>query len=156
MYSLYTYMCTYTRTFQLGIFLTFKNIYLFIWLCWVFVVAGRVLSCGMWTLSWGMWDLVPWPGIELEPLPLKPEVLATWLPGKSQEFSFFPQLKSLELQNIILSLDQGWASKCPEPRSLSCPLPPSILSGATLWNPGALRDKNESPFLGNECAMCIF
>ena len=22
------------------------------------------LSCGMWTLSYGMWDLVPWPGIK--------------------------------------------------------------------------------------------
>ena len=35
----------------------FKNIYVFIWLCWVFVPAHRIFSCGM-------WDLVPWPAIE--------------------------------------------------------------------------------------------
>ena len=29
-----------------------KNIYLFIWLCWVLVVACRIFS-------YGMWDLVP-------------------------------------------------------------------------------------------------
>ena len=29
-------------------------IYLFIWLCRVLVVAGSLLSCGMWTLSCGM------------------------------------------------------------------------------------------------------
>ena len=36
------------------------------WLCWVLVVAQGIyfFSCGMRTLSWGMWDLVLWPGIE--------------------------------------------------------------------------------------------
>ena len=29
----------------------FKFIYLFIWLCWVLVVASRIFSCGMHTLS---------------------------------------------------------------------------------------------------------
>ena len=55
---------------------------LFVWLHWVFVVAlgvfdlhcyMRVLSFfsyGMLTLSCGMWDLVPWPGIECRPLAL--------------------------------------------------------------------------------------
>ena len=32
-------------------------IYLFIWLCWVLVAACGIFSCGM-------WDLVPWQGIE--------------------------------------------------------------------------------------------
>ena len=31
----------------------------FIWLCQVLVAAQRIFSCGM-------WDLAPWPGIELE------------------------------------------------------------------------------------------
>ena len=90
MYGLYTYMCTYTKTFQLGIFLTFKNIYLFIWPCRVFVVAGRVFSCGMWTLSWGMWDLVPWPGIELEPLPLEASSLSHSTAREVPGILFFP------------------------------------------------------------------
>ena len=37
---------------------------IFIWLCRVLVAACGLFSCGMWTLSWGMWDLVPWPGIK--------------------------------------------------------------------------------------------
>ena len=56
------------------------NVCLFLWLCWVLVVAHRIfvascgiLSCGIWTLSWGtqtlsccsMWDLVSCPWIEL-------------------------------------------------------------------------------------------
>ena len=41
-----------------------KNIYLFIWLCRVLVVARGIFSCGMRTLSFGMWDLAPGPGIE--------------------------------------------------------------------------------------------
>ena len=39
----------------------------FIWLCWVLVVVQRLFSCSMWNLSCGMWDLVPWPGIEPGP-----------------------------------------------------------------------------------------
>ena len=40
--------------------------YLFIWLHWVLVEALWVFNvcCSMWTLSWGMWDLVSWPGME--------------------------------------------------------------------------------------------
>ena len=33
-------------------------IFIFIYL------SGPGLSCGMWTLIWGMWGLVPWSGIE--------------------------------------------------------------------------------------------
>ena len=36
---------------------TLKNIYLFIWLHWFLVRGMRARSCGM-------WNLVPWPGIE--------------------------------------------------------------------------------------------
>ena len=38
--------------------------YLFTWLCQVSVVTHGIFSCGIQTLSCGMWDLVPWPGIE--------------------------------------------------------------------------------------------
>ena len=46
-------------------YLFFKE-YLFIWLPWV-------LSFDIWTFSCGMWDLIPWPGIEPRPL-----VLGAW------------------------------------------------------------------------------
>ena len=31
-------------------------------------LAALSLSCGMCTLNWGMWGLVPWPGVEHRPL----------------------------------------------------------------------------------------
>ena len=34
-------------------------LYLFTWLSQVLVVAGRILSCGMGALSYGIWVLVP-------------------------------------------------------------------------------------------------
>ena len=33
-------------------------------LCQVLVATFRIFSCGMWTLSCGIWDLVPWAEIE--------------------------------------------------------------------------------------------
>ena len=62
-----------------------KNIYSFIWLCWVlvaalgifvavckiFVAARGIFSCGMQILSCSMWDLVPWPGIKPGPPALR-------------------------------------------------------------------------------------
>ena len=30
----------------------------------IFPVPCRIFSCSIWTLSCGMWDLIPWPGIE--------------------------------------------------------------------------------------------
>ena len=36
-------------------------------MCWVLVAAWGIFSCVIWTLSCGMWDLVPWPGIKPGP-----------------------------------------------------------------------------------------
>ena len=59
-------------------------IYLFIWLPWVLVAAGRLLSCGMQLLVVAcMWDLVPWPGIKPGPPALGAWCLIHCLPGKS-------------------------------------------------------------------------
>ena len=52
-----------------------NNIYLFIWLHRVLVVAHRIFSCGM-------WDLVPWPWIEPRPPALGVWNLNPWPPGK--------------------------------------------------------------------------
>ena len=70
-------------------FYNLKNIYiyiyLFIWLCWVFIAAHGILiakcgifSCGMQTLSCGMWVLVPWPGIKAGPPALGAWSLSHW------------------------------------------------------------------------------
>ena len=49
----------------------FFYIYVLIWLYWVLVVTCRIFSCGM-------WDLVPWPGIEPCPLALRVWSLSHW------------------------------------------------------------------------------
>ena len=43
----------------------------FIWLHCVLVATGEFLSCGTQTLSWSMWHLIPWPGIEPGPPTLR-------------------------------------------------------------------------------------
>ena len=50
---------------------------LFIWLCWVLVVARGIFSCGLQTLSCLRWDLVPWPGSEPRPPALGAQSLTT-------------------------------------------------------------------------------
>ena len=60
-------------------FLFLKEIFVSIYLA----VLG--LRCSTSTLSFSMWDLVPWPGIEARTLSTGSAVLATGLPGKSLE-----------------------------------------------------------------------
>ena len=59
-----------------GCVLFFKKI--FIWLHRVLVSACKIFSCCMWTLSCGMWDLVPWPGIKSGPTALGVQSLNHW------------------------------------------------------------------------------
>ena len=42
----------------------FLNIYLFIWLCQVLVGVCGIFNWDLQTVSCGMWDLGPWPGIK--------------------------------------------------------------------------------------------
>ena len=49
-------------------------------------LAVPVLSCSMWTLTCGMWDLVLWPGIEPKPPALGDWSLSHWI--KSHKGSF--------------------------------------------------------------------
>ena len=62
------------------------------------------LSCSTWDLlltmacellSCGLWDLVPWPGIEPGPLHWECGILATGLPGKSHLYEFYERSISL-------------------------------------------------------------
>ena len=57
-----------------------KNVYLFIWLLPSLVAACKIfyLSFGMQTLSWGLWDLVPWPRIEPRPFALGARSPSHW------------------------------------------------------------------------------
>ena len=61
----------------IGMYLFFKK---FIWLHWILVETLRILNlcCSMWTLSCGMWDLIPWPGIKLRPLAMRVLSLNHW------------------------------------------------------------------------------
>ena len=71
----------------------FEKIYAYLfWPCQVliavwgfFIVACRLLSCSM-------QDLVPWPGIRLDPPPWEHGLLSTGSPGKSHKCHFFPFL----------------------------------------------------------------
>ena len=57
--------------------------FFFIWLRWVLVAARGIFSCSLRTLSCGMWDLDPWPGMEPRTLHREWGVLATGPPGRS-------------------------------------------------------------------------
>ena len=46
-------------------------------------MAHGIFSCSIQTLSCGMWDLVPWPGIRFGPLTLRAENLSHWTPETS-------------------------------------------------------------------------
>ena len=53
------------------------------------VAACGLLCCGMRTLSWGMWDLVPWPGVEPRPPALGVWSLTHCATRESPIFFFF-------------------------------------------------------------------
>ena len=73
---------------------TFFQLFLCIWLRRVLVMALRMFSGGMWTLSCGTWDLVPWSGMEPRPLHWEWGVLATGPPGKSPPCHFLGNAES--------------------------------------------------------------
>jgi len=53
-------------------------VYLFMWLHQVLVVACGIFTCSVQTLSCGMWDLVPQPGIEPGPPPFGAQSPSHW------------------------------------------------------------------------------
>ena len=67
-------------------------IYLFIWLCWV-LVSG-IFCCGM-------WNLVPWQGIEPESPALGAQSLSHWTTGKSWVFFQFSSVQSPSCDQLI-------------------------------------------------------
>ena len=59
----------------------------------IFVVACRVFSCRLGTLSCSMWDLVPWPGIEPGSPALGAQSLSHWTTREvpMNQFDYFPR-----------------------------------------------------------------
>ena len=93
---------TWEASFQIVYFtfLIFLFLYSFCphWSQWrhsglsIFITGCGIFSCGMWTLGWSMWDLVPWPGIEPRPPALgECGVLATGPPEESLRAFKSPQ-----------------------------------------------------------------
>ena len=73
--------------FFISLFIYF-TIYLFIWLCQVLVMASRIFSCIMQTLSCGMQDIVPWPGMEPRSPALRAQSLSHWILRKVPRICF--------------------------------------------------------------------
>ena len=57
----------------------------------IFVVACGIFSPGLWTLSWGLWDLVPWPGREPRPPALGTLSLSHWTTVEVPKLGSFKQ-----------------------------------------------------------------
>ena len=72
---------------DLFIFSFYLFFYWFIWLHQVFVSARSIFSCGMWTRSCSIWDLVLSTGIEPRPLQWQ-RGLSHWTTRESQDFQF--------------------------------------------------------------------
>ena len=76
---------------------------LFIWLCWVLTMACGIFSCGRRALSGGVWDLVPWLGIE----PVSPALgawrLSHWTTREVSQLLFIIDLVSCNLFEFISS-----------------------------------------------------
>ena len=58
-------------------------------LCQVLVAICEIFSFGIWSLSYGMWDLVPWPGIEPGPPALGAQSLSHWTTREAPECKVF-------------------------------------------------------------------
>ena len=80
---------------------------IFIWLHWVLVAACRIFSCGMRTLSFGMWDLVPWPGTEPGLPALGVRSLSHWTIREvpSAEFFFLSWILMEKYEKLVQGME---------------------------------------------------
>ena len=92
-------------------FFFFLNIYLFIWLCQVLGEACRIFS-------YGIWDLVPRPGVEPRPHVLGARSLSHWTTREA------PCLSFLSIIFCPTSFQRQWAALlgawCPQRAFRSC------------------------------------
>ena len=80
----------------------------FIWLCWVLVVACMIFSCGMQTLNYGMWALTPQQGTEPRPWVWEHRVLATGLLGMFQRYHSLDTIRSNLKHSLTTTSDLGF------------------------------------------------
>ena len=98
--------------------------YIFIYLIWpnlVLLAAHGILDlhCSMRTLSLGMWDLVPWPGIQPRPPAMGSWRLSLWAIGKVSAKACFD----------VTALSRAW------PRGCTGTLSPELSLGYHTWAP---------------------
>ena len=87
----------------------FLNICLFIWLCQILVVAHGIFSCGM-------WDLIPWPGIEPGSHALRAQSLSHWIsrevPGRECLVRLMKPKSKLRKESQAPDLQDHWILIC--------------------------------------------
>ena len=72
------------------------------WTCvYVFILATPDLTCGVWTLRCGTWDLIPRPRPNPGPPQWKCWASGTGLPGRSPLFLFFATCSSLLTSSVF-------------------------------------------------------
>ena len=141
--------------------LSYCLFFFFFFLIYLFGCPGSHLqhkgtfSCGMWTLSWGMWGLVPWPGIEPGTLALGLWSLRHWTPREVPSclslISHYAQVELLPHEPPCwLSLKHNWnAPILAEPHCL-LPLPRTLfhrllLAGSSFPSVLYLKTKVSEP-----------
>ena len=128
---------------------------LFIWLYQVLTAAHRTFSCIMWTLSCGLWDLVPQQGIEPNPPVLGVWSLSHWttreVPGVGLSCK---ELKSGFIHYLPASERETWWSEWFLVAKNKIRHRKPKLSGGSLWELGGGGFKSQ--FLGNYLTCLIF
>ena len=74
--------------------------HLLVWLHWVLVVALEIFSFSTWTLSCGMWDLLPWPRVEPGPLALGAQSLKHWTIRAVPTYCFFLMTRIFKVYSL--------------------------------------------------------
>ena len=69
----------------------------------IFVVVSRFFSCSLKTLSCGIWDLVPWPGIKPRPPTLQGWNLSHWTTRESPWLTHFNSHNNSMRQTLLAS-----------------------------------------------------
>ena len=72
-------------------------------------VACGIFSCSIGTLSWGMWDLVPWPGTKPRTPVLWVQSLSHWSPEKSPSVIIFINLLWKSPPQLIANTCESWS-----------------------------------------------
>ena len=72
---------TFIYLAALGLSCGMHNLWSSLWHEGCLVAIGEIFTCGIWTVSYGMWDLILWPGIRPGPPVWGAWILAAGPPG---------------------------------------------------------------------------